>query len=122
MIVVTLTNVPNRLRGDLTKWLLEIDTGVFVGKVNARVREKLWERILTLVQFGKATMTYSANNEQGLKFKTHNAMRIPVDFDGIKLIMIPKTEHKMQKSNLKLGFSNASRQRAARKRKALQKR
>ena len=45
MIVVTLTDCPPRLRGDLSKWLLEINTGVYVGQMNARVREKLWERI-----------------------------------------------------------------------------
>ena len=38
MIVVTLTDCPPRLRGDLSKWLLEINTGVYVGRLNKRVR------------------------------------------------------------------------------------
>ena len=33
MIVVTLTDCPPRLRGDLSKWLLEINTGVYVGQI-----------------------------------------------------------------------------------------
>ena len=45
MIVVTLTDCPPRLRGDLSKWLLEINTGVYVGQLNKRVREELWKRI-----------------------------------------------------------------------------
>lgn len=45
MIVVTLSKVPPSLRGDLTKWYQEIQTGVYVGSVNARVRDLLWERI-----------------------------------------------------------------------------
>ena len=38
MIVVTVTDCPPRLRGDLSKWLLEINTGVYVGQLNPRVR------------------------------------------------------------------------------------
>ena len=40
MVVVTLTDCPPKLRGDLTKWLMEINTGVYVGKVSARIRER----------------------------------------------------------------------------------
>lgn len=40
MIVITLANCPPALRGDLTKWLQEISTGVYVGQVSARVRDE----------------------------------------------------------------------------------
>ena len=33
MIILTLTNCPPALRGDLTKWLVEIHTGVYVGEL-----------------------------------------------------------------------------------------
>lgn len=66
MIVVVLTACPVGLRGDLTRWLLEIAPGVFVGHVTARVRERLWERIVELVKGGRAIMVYSARNEQHL--------------------------------------------------------
>ena len=36
MVVVTLTDCPPKLRGDLTKWLMEINTGVYVGKVKRK--------------------------------------------------------------------------------------
>ena len=45
MIVITLSKVPPSLRGDLTKWFQEVQTGVYVGNINARVRDALWERI-----------------------------------------------------------------------------
>ena len=45
MIVVSLTNCPPKLRGDLTKGLIEINAGVYVGRVSARVRDELWQRI-----------------------------------------------------------------------------
>ena len=34
--------VPQSLRGELTRWLLELKAGVFVGRVSAMVRERLW--------------------------------------------------------------------------------
>ena len=37
LLVITLKKVPQSLRGDLTKWLQEIDVGVFVGNVNTKV-------------------------------------------------------------------------------------
>ena len=40
MIVITMTDCPIGLRGDLTKWLLEVSAGAFVGQVRARVRDQ----------------------------------------------------------------------------------
>ena len=91
MIVVTLTDCPPRLRGDLTKWLLEINTGVYVGQINSRVREKLWERICENLPRGRATMVYSANNEQHMEFRVHNTTWQPVDFEGLTLVRRPMT-------------------------------
>ena len=45
MIVITLSKTPASLRGDLTKWCQEIQTGIYVGNVNAKVRDLLWERV-----------------------------------------------------------------------------
>lgn len=39
MVVIVLTACPVGLRGDLTRWLLEISPGVFVGHLDACVRE-----------------------------------------------------------------------------------
>ena len=52
MVVVVLTACPTGLRGDLTRWFFEVAPGVFVGHVSARVRERLWERIVALVKGG----------------------------------------------------------------------
>ena len=89
MIVVTLTDCPPRLRGDLSKWLLEISTGVYVGQLNKRVREELWKRICDNLPRGRATMVYSANNEQHMEFLLHNTVWQSMDFEGLTLIMRP---------------------------------
>ena len=64
MVVITLEKCPLALRGDLTKWLQEISLGVYVGQVSARVRDKLWQRVCEESKNGRATMVYSARNEQ----------------------------------------------------------
>jgi CRISPR-associated protein Cas2 len=89
MIVISMTDCPVGLRGDLTKWLLEINTGVFVGQVSARVRDRLWERITETTKEGRVTMVFNTNNEQRLDFRVHNGTWEPIDFDGIKLMLRP---------------------------------
>ena len=44
MVVLILERVPPGLRGELTRWFLEPQAGVFVGRVSAAVRERLWEK------------------------------------------------------------------------------
>ena len=89
MIVLTLTDCPPRLRGDLSKWLCEINTGVYVGTVSARVREALWNRVCDNLKNGRATLVYTAGGEQGMTFRVHNSAWTPVDFDGITLMRRP---------------------------------
>lgn len=94
MIVITLSCCPQKLRGDLTRWLIEIDTGVYVGNLTARVRDAVWERIKLNIGSGRATMVYSANNEQKLEFQIYHAAWEPVDYDGLRLVRrnYPKSE------------------------------
>ena len=92
MIVVSLTDCPPALRGDLSKWLLEIHTGVFVGQVNARVREQLWQRITQNIKSGRAVMVFDTDNEQGMDFRIHNTSWEIVDYDGIQLVRRPSEQ------------------------------
>jgi CRISPR-associated protein Cas2 len=113
MIVLTMTDCPARLRGDISKWLLEINAGVFVGKVSARVRDRLWERVAEYAKNGRATMVYSANNEQGLDFKVHCSDWAPIDFDGLKLILRPNLSRAGRQYDARPpGYSKASKYRA----------
>lgn len=108
MIVVTLTDCPPALRGDMTKWLQEISPGVYVGNVGARVREELWKRIKDNAKMGRAAMVYSADNEQRMNFCVHNGSWEPIDFDGLKLMLRPSSGRRKSNARLQSGFSNAS--------------
>lgn len=112
MIVMVLTACPVGLRGDITRWLLEISPGVFVGHVSARVRERLWERATSLLKNGRAIMLFSARNEQHLDFKVHRADWIPEDLDGLQLVRRPVGSEKATLvGKPKHGWSNASKYR-----------
>ncbi|HIU56554.1 MAG TPA: type I-E CRISPR-associated endoribonuclease Cas2 [Candidatus Ornithomonoglobus merdipullorum] len=121
MIVITMNNCPPKLRGDLSKWLFEINTGVFVGHVNARVREKLWDRICENIDTGQAAMVYSAKNEQHMEFRIHNSSWEPTDFDGLTLIKrpLPVVKRKPQKKEEELepGFSKVAKRQMGRRRR-----
>lgn len=111
MVVVVLSDCPAKLRGDLSKWLFEINTGVYVGNVSARVRELLWERICDNVKHGQATMVYSSQGEQKMEFCVHNTSWEIVDFDGIKLMRRPLPNTRIRESTESLcteGFSKAA--------------
>lgn len=107
LTVITITNAPNSLRGDLTKWMQEIAVGVYVGNFNSRIREKLWKRVTESIGKGQATMSFAARNEIGYDFSMHQAHRQTIDYDGIPLVYIP-SEDQAEKSPVQKGFSNAA--------------
>lgn len=111
--MLTMTDCPPRLRGDLSKWLCEIQTGVYVGQLTGRVREAVWKRVCDNLSSGRATMVYSSNGEQHMKFVVYNTTWEPVDFDGITLMRRPlprKSYDEASEENKKLqpGFSKAA--------------
>lgn len=117
MTVVCLTNCPPRLRGDLTKWLMEINTGVYVGRISARIRDELWKRITENIRPGQATMVFHAAGEQHMDFRVHNTTWKPVDYDGIKLMQRPATAESadIDGAFLPNGFSKAAKNNTTRK-------
>ena len=87
MVVLVLTAVPIRLRGELSRWMLECDAGVFVGRPTARVREKLWVRVEELLKGGTALMAWTTRSEQGFSVRVAgDPVRVPVDFEGLTLM------------------------------------
>jgi CRISPR-associated protein Cas2 len=107
MIILTLTDCPPSLRGDLSKWLVEISTGVYVGRVSARVRESLWERVKEYAKTGRATLVYPAKNEQRMVFRVHNSVWEPINFDGLTLMLHPSNRRLSERTHQKAGFSKA---------------
>lgn len=87
MVVLILERVPQGLRGELSRWFLEPKAGVFVGKVSALVREKLWDKAVEKSKAGGCLMIYSSNNEQGFQIKSWGkTARSIIDFEGLFLV------------------------------------
>lgn len=86
MTVIVLIAAPEGLRGHLTRWMVEVAAGVFVGRVSLRVRDRLWDVLATRIGDGQAVMIEPASNEQKWSVRTAGADRwYPVDYDGLIL-------------------------------------
>ena len=86
MTVVILIAAPEGLRGHLTRWMVEVAAGVFVGSVSARVRDYLWDVLSARVGPGQAVMVEPARNEQHWAVRTAGEDRwYPVDYEGVIL-------------------------------------
>ena len=86
MTVLVMENVPPSLRGECTRYLLEVKAGVFIGTLSAAVREKLWETVKEKSSGGNCLLAYATNNEQGFTMITFgDPRRTVIDFDGLQL-------------------------------------
>ncbi|MEV5481864.1 MULTISPECIES: type I-E CRISPR-associated endoribonuclease Cas2e [Streptomyces] len=111
MTIIVLTNCPVGLRGFLTRWLLEVSAGVFLGSPSARVRDALWEEVQQYAAVGRALLAYTTNNEQGFTFRTYDHIWRPVDHEGVTLIQRPKALTSTAMSSPPSGWSKASKRR-----------
>jgi CRISPR-associated protein Cas2 len=92
MTVMILERVSPSLRGQLTRWMIQPKTGVFVGRVSARVRDLLWLRVCRSVRKGAAVMIYNSDTEQGFDVRTvGQTSKVMEDFEGLILPKTPKS-------------------------------
>lgn len=89
MITLVLSKVPEGIRGHLTKWLLEVAPGVFVGRVSSRIRDHLWDITCENIGEGTAIMVIAARNEQGFTVRNVGHRWKPVDLDGFIALRRP---------------------------------
>ena len=90
MVVFILERVPPGLLGELTRWLLEPKTGVFVGKISALVRDLLWDKVCRESRGGASLLVHAAEREQGFAIRIWGGPSRQVeDFEGLLLIRVP---------------------------------
>lgn len=92
MMVLVLEKVPASLRGELTRWMLEARSGVFIGDLSGMVRDRLWEKACESAKGGSVLLMYSADTEQGYAVRSYGSPdRTLVDFEGLMLFRrVPK--------------------------------
>jgi len=90
MQILILEKVSLGLRGELSRWFLEPKAGVFVGRVSAMVRDRLWEKACNQAGEGSCLMIYSSDTEQGYRIRNRGkTTRSIVDFEGLFLVRVP---------------------------------
>jgi CRISPR-associated protein Cas2 len=89
MVVMILERVTPSLRGELTRWLIQPKTSVFVGRVSARVRDLLWDKVTKAKRGGAALLIYQDTTEQGFSIRASGRTSKTIeDFEGL---FLPKT-------------------------------
>ena len=76
----------------MSRLTIEPKANVFVGNLNARVRDKIWKKVCEkwLVP---AIMIYTSNTEQGYRICSNlDPTREIVEFEGLTLVNILKQE------------------------------
>ncbi|MFI0787312.1 type I-E CRISPR-associated endoribonuclease Cas2e [Streptomyces lydicus] len=87
MITLSVTAVPDHLRGALTRWLLEVTPELYVGTVSAKVRDELWAAVADCTGDGISVMVYPTDTEQGFNLRISGQRRRHLrDFDGLTLV------------------------------------
>jgi CRISPR-associated protein Cas2 len=100
MVILILERVPAGLRGELSRWMLEPRSGVFVGNVSALVRDKLWEKVEKQARGGAALLVHTARTEQGFRVRSHgDPSRTPLDLEGLTLVRMPPLPHRQRASS-----------------------
>jgi CRISPR-associated protein Cas2 len=102
VLVLDLEAPPAKLRGLLSRWCLEVRAGLYVGDLNARARDLIWDQVVNLAnQATSAVMIYSKRGSQGFVFRTLGPnRREPVDIDGMLLVRFhPEDETKKKKKD-----------------------
>ena len=68
---------------------MEVAPGVFVGRLNPRIRDQLWDITCENIGEGTALMVISAQNEQGFVVRNAGHRWSPVDLDGFIALRRP---------------------------------
>ena len=69
--------------------MIEPKHGVFVGNLNAMIRDKLWDKIQNAGEEINAVMVFNSDSEQGYSLKMYgNPRRKVVDIEGVELIKL----------------------------------
>ncbi len=92
--MIVLERVPPSLRGELARWMVEVTAGIFVGRLSALVRDKMWKKIIERKREGGAVIVQVKDNEQHFDITMDGFPgRSVVDFDGMQLVRVkPRTE------------------------------
>ena len=100
---------PESLKGELSRWLNEPKSGVFVGNVSARVRDELWALATRKTKDGSVMQIWTDTAcPQGYRCRSHGKpSRDFVDFEGIVLVRTPPSKARAARGQKKMDFQQS---------------
>ena len=89
MVVVIVENAPQKLRGRLKLWMMEVGTCVYVTDCNSKMRTWLWDTVQNNIGRGSATIIWATSkSEFGFDFNVCGNNDFDIDvIDGIKFMI-----------------------------------
>lgn len=92
MVIISVEHAEPKIEGYLTRHMLKIRPGIFVGRLSKTRRDYLWEHIIDEQPDIDSVMCYDMANKT-ISIQTHgNPTRKVVDVDGIQLLAYPQPE------------------------------
>lgn len=87
MVVLILRKAKEGIKGKVTRWLSEVGPGIYLGRLPARVREKLWLRVVDeMGEEAGAVLVWSDQTEQGYSVRSAGSPAYGFrDFEGLWL-------------------------------------
>jgi CRISPR-associated protein Cas2 len=86
MVVLAVSKVTTGLRRTLSRWMIEVQAGVFVGQLPSTVRDRLWALVQGRKRLGSCVLVARAANEQGFTISACGESRRTLhDYDGLTL-------------------------------------
>ena len=88
MMLIDLLDAPALLEGQISRKLLEVRPGVYVGSLSKRQMETLWEAVVE-AQPRAALLVYAGKTETGISMKSFGSHRYRIiDSDGVQLVAV----------------------------------
>jgi CRISPR-associated protein Cas2 len=98
MWVIEMEAAPPRLRGRLSRWAVEVRSGLYIGSSSAKVRDAVWSFVCeNLGRDARAVLIFDSRNPQGFEARTagKNRRRM-VEVDGLILAQfLPAEEQRV---------------------------
>src|SRR5271169_6319880 len=71
MLVMILEKLPRKWRGALSRWLIELKPGMFLGNPSQRIRDELWRKITDRPPLGYVLQLWSSRHPQGYEYRQY---------------------------------------------------
>ena len=95
MLLIILEKLPRKWKGVLSRWLLEIRPGTFLGHPSARVRDELWRKLTDRPALGYVLQIWSSRHPRGFEYRQYgDSTRTLQDFEGLALVTLRRPNKK----------------------------